>query len=47
MKVTIDNLKVVRRTAQDMGRPMSNIRKIDDAIDAINHILDAIEGDKK
>lgn len=46
MKVTMDNLSVVRRMIVDMGKPRSTIHKIDDAIVAIGHIIQALEEKK-
>jgi hypothetical protein len=40
---TIDNLNGTRRMLQAMGKPMSTLSKMDDAIVAINHVLQSLE----
>lgn len=43
LETTVKNLAGVRKVFVRLGRPMSNIRKIDDAIDAINQVIKHME----
>lgn len=40
---TSDHLMNTRRMLKAMGKPMSTINKMDDAIIAINHVMQSLE----
>lgn len=43
---TSANLSATRKMLKAMGLPMATIRKLDDALDAINYIMKAMRGDE-
>lgn len=43
LHVTVSNLMGTREMFKKMGKPMSSIRKMDDAIDAINQVIKTLE----
>lgn len=40
---TLQNLIATRKMLKSMGKPMSTVSKMDDAINAIDHIIRGIE----
>lgn len=41
--VTIGNLEGAKEMFKRMGKPLSTIRKMDDAIDAITQVIESLE----
>lgn len=43
LKLAVDDLTGAREILKGMGKPISTIRKMDDAIDAIKQVLESLE----
>lgn len=43
LSTTVSNLQGTRKMFKAMGKPLSTIRKIDDAISAITQVIESLE----